>query len=303
MHPLFRKIGMALRWATDWTAYRMRPDSLRPDFFILGGQKCGTTALAHFLSLHPDVFGVKDKEAHFFHRDAVHRRGQQWYARQFPGVAALRPGARLFDATPIYLYYPGTAERIRAYAPEARLLVMLRDPVPRAWSAYAMDRNQRENHREHTLRKILLDANPEQRDPMVRLFYAETFPSFAEAVEAELALIQAGDSRDLEPSYVRRGLFAEQLERYFNVFPRDRFLIIEDRELRQDRAAVMRRVGEFLGLRARDWQASELTDRNVRRYQETPDPEVLARLYEFYRPHNERLSALLGRRFAWGPSD
>lgn len=301
MGNLLRKAGTACRLAIDEFAYRCRPSSLRPDFFILGGQKCGTTALASFLNRHPDVVGVRDKEAHFFHRDRVYRQGQSWYARQFPGRAAFRRKVRLFDATPVYLYHPATAERIREYCPNARMLVMLRNPVARAWSAYTMVRYEREHVREHVVRKFLLDANPEQRDPMVRLYYAEQFPTFAEAVDQELRQIESGDRASLEPSFVRRGLYAEQLERYFNGFRRDQIMILEDRELRNDRERVMGQVAEFLNLRPMAWKADELEDRNVRRYRETPDPEVVARLHEFYRPHNERLFQLLGRRWDWEP--
>jgi len=289
------------RLAIEQVIYARFANSLRPDFFVIGGQKCGTTALAHFLTKHPDVVGVKDKEANFFHRDKVHVRGQEWFARQFSARAAFRSGARLFDATPCYLYHPGTAERIRDYTPEARMLVMVRNPVARAWSSYVMVRHVRKNYREHLMRKVLLDANPAQRDPMIRLYYREVFPSFTEVVDAEIALHEQGDRSTVEPSFVRRGLFAEQLDRYFQVFPRERFKIIEDKELRDNREGVMRQVGEFLGLRPIDWKANRLEDKNVRSYDERPDPEVVARLYDFYRPHNERLYALLGRRFDWEP--
>ncbi len=300
---LLRKARTAFRLATDGIAHRYLAESLRPDFFILGGQKCGTTALADFLTKHPDVVGVKDKEAHFFHRDQVHARGQAWYAAQFPGRAAFRSGARLFDATPCYLYHHGTAERIRDYAPDARMLVMLRNPVARAWSAYVMVRHVRENFRNHVMRKILLDANPEQRDPMVRLYYAETFPEFGELVEQEIAWVEAGDTSTTETSFVRRGLYAEQLERYFKVFPRDRLMIVEDRELRNQREVVMSKVAQFLGLRPIQWKADRLVDKNVRNYSEKPDPKVVERLHQFFKPHNERLFDLLGRRFDWDPKD
>jgi hypothetical protein len=301
--PILRKARTFSRILFEEMTYTWRADSLRPDFFVIGGQKCGTTALAHFLTKHPDVVGVKDKEAHFFHRDAVHARGQAWYARQFPARAAYRSGVRLFDATPCYMYHPGTAERIRKYCPEARMLVMLRNPVPRAWSAYVMVRHVRKNYREHVMRKILLNANPEQRDPMVRFYFRETFPSFGQAIDEEIESIRNGDPNLLETSFVRRGLFARQLEEYFKVFPRERIKIIEDKELRNHREKVMGEVGEFLGLRPIAWNATELEDKNVRTYDERPDPEVVARLYEFFRPYNEQLFELLGRRYDWEPKE
>ena len=112
---------------------------------------------------------------------------------------------------------------------------------------------------------------------------------------------RADDRTQLDPSFVRRGLYAEQLERYFKVFPREQMLILEDRELRHQRQDTMRRVAEFLRLAPMAWEEQELEDIHVGTSRDRPEPEAVRRLEEFFRPHNERLYALLGRRFDWDP--
>ena len=106
-----------------------------PDFVIIGAQKAGTTSLWRYLVEHPQIVGPTEKEIHFF--DARFDRGARWYRARFPLRASLRRGARLtFEASPYYLAHPFVPARVRAMLPDAKLVVLLRDPVERAWSHY-----------------------------------------------------------------------------------------------------------------------------------------------------------------------
>ena len=130
-------------WARP-VRYRARvltaPARALPDFVILGAQKAGTTSLYAYLCAHPDVRAAARKEVHYF--DLNYARGATWYRSMFPlaaGLARERRGGRrvlVGEASPYYLFYPLAAERAGAVVPSAQLIVLLRDPVERAWSHY-----------------------------------------------------------------------------------------------------------------------------------------------------------------------
>jgi hypothetical protein len=144
-----------------------------PNFLIVGGQRCGTSSVNHYLSQHPEVFVAPGKELRFFNRHFD--RGLEWYESQF------RPQGDVFclgEATPSYMYDPLAVARIAEVLPSVRLVVILRDPIARAYSHYLM----------------VAARGREGR-------------SFEEAVEEELNGSQA------LPSYVNQGRYLHQLRR------------------------------------------------------------------------------------------
>jgi len=106
----------------------------RIDFLIAGVQKAGTTSFDRYLRQHPEIAMAKRKEVHFFDKSPPTPFAglNHWlYHRQFDWKAQ-SAGAKLGEATPIYVWWQGAIERIKAYAPDIRLIVSLRDPVERA---------------------------------------------------------------------------------------------------------------------------------------------------------------------------
>ena len=123
---------------------------MKPDFFIIGAPKCGTTALVSYLSEHPDVFMSEPKEPHFFADDFPHYKKYiptiDAYERLFED-AALKPATRVGEASVWYLYSEYAIKNIHKYRPDAKLIVMLRDPVEVMQSLHkqllwTMDENQ-----------------------------------------------------------------------------------------------------------------------------------------------------------------
>ena len=191
----------------------------RVTFLIAGVQKGGTTALFDYLGDYGDVALSADKELHFFDDES-----QDWahpdygaYEARFAD-AARRPCG---EATPIYSYWPGALERISAYNPRMKLILLLRDPVARAWSHWRME----------TARSV--ETRPFAwciREGRQRLFDADPW----------------GHHRAF--SYVERGFYAEQLERAFGLFARDQLLVLKAEDLRAEPAPVLAAVRAFLGL-------------------------------------------------------
>lgn len=252
-----------------------------PDFAIIGAQKAGTTSLYAYLSAHPQVLPAARKEVHFFDRE--YPRGELWYRSMFPLRASLRPraGARPItgEATPYYLFHPLAAERAAGLLPRARLIVVLRDPVERAWSHY---RHEVAAGREALEFAAALDAEAER------------------LAGADLA-VRAGDTgpaatRHRAFSYAARGMYADQLATWLACFPRERLLVLFAEDLFGKPERTWRTAVEFLGLTPGRPPAFEV--HNPGR-QAGMDAASRARLDAVFAEPNRQLAALLGVEPPW----
>lgn len=257
-----------------------------PDFLVIGAMRAGTSSLYKYLERHPLVIPSLRKEVEYFTMNWG--RGIAWYRSHFP-IEARRAAARArgrhpqtFEATPYYLFHPRAAARAAEVVPAARIVVLLRDPIERAFSHY--------RH-------------------MARLGFEDL--SFAEALEREPERLAGEAERIMDDplyvskvhhrfSYVARGLYAEQLEEWFRHFPRERFLILGSERFYADPAVVYGEILDHAGL-------PRWTPRGFRNYSAQPgaapaaiDPAIRRTLAERFAPHNERLRALLGTDPGWG---
>ena len=259
-------------WAYGTVTSPARP---LPDFLILGAQKAGTTALYAYLRRHPDLTGPSWKEVSFFDRRWT--RGLAWYRGNFPNRARTR-GKLVGEASPSYLFHPLAPERVREVVPDARLVALVRNPVDRALS-----------HHNH---EVALG-----REPL----------SFEEALDAEDARLRGEVERMLaDPGYFSRewwshtykarGRYAEQLERWLAVFPREQLLAVPSDDLAADPAGTHARVLEFLGARP---QRLDAYPRVYERQYEPMQPETRERLVAEFEEPNRRLYELLGRDLGW----
>ena len=250
-------------------------DNERVAFIVAGVQKGGTTALFDYLGDEAGLSLSREKEAHFFDDDA-----RDWVAPDYGAYHAqfsAPDGRPRGEATPIYLYWPNSLERIRAYNPAIRLIVMLRDPVERAWSHWKMEFARG------------VETKPFAwciREGRQRLFAAEP-----------TGLRPWGFDREV--SYVERGFYGEQIERLFGLFPRDHVLILKSGDLRGDPGAVLGQVRAFLGLPA----GAPPTPREVHvardmDYGANLNGADIAHLRAVYARDAERLADLTGVRFA-----
>jgi hypothetical protein len=252
---------------------RMRQGRVLPQAVILGAQKSGTSSLHYYLVQHPGVVAPLRKEVHYF--DLNLARGETWYRAHF-GLAG-EPGLSV-DSSPYYLFHPAVPARLRALLPEARLIVLLRDPVRRAYSHYW---HERDKGRETLGFEAAIDAEPARVDA-----------DHARLARGEVEVSGAHQHF----TYLARGRYAEQLERWFALFPRERLLVLRFEDLVRDPLAVLNQTLAFLGLPAAG--SVRLEARNTRRY--PPMAEGTAdRLRQYYAPHNARLEALLGRSMDW----
>src|SRR2546421_6468622 len=190
------------------------------DFLVAGAQKSGTTALNYYLNRHPRIALPVKKELHFFDNDELFAGGNVSYEPLYEMFRPARPGSIAGENTPIYLYWRPALPRIRDYNPAMKFIVILRNPIERAFSQWNMQRTRG----------------------------IEPF-DFLDAVREEPRRIAASAPKQLRKfSYVDRGRYAEQLERAFRLFPRERFLVIKYEEFRAGQREVVEAVFRFLGL-------------------------------------------------------
>lgn len=270
-----RLFARSLRRTIRWR-YRRATSSLRalPDFVVIGAQRSGTTSLFDYFLNHPQVRPALKKELHFY--DLHHERGVGWYRASFPRRRQLSNGRITGEATPNYLVHPLAPERLHAVTPNAKLIALLRNPTDRAHSAWGL----------RTMEG------------------AETL-SFEEALERELARSDVDVAEMEDPKevgqhlrflYLSKSLYAEQLERWYALFPREQLLIIKSEDLFEHPDAPLREIATFLGIAP--WQPG--TFRTVNKAEPAPiDPDLRRRLVEYFAPHNEKLEALVGRTFDW----
>ena len=199
----------------------------RVSFLIGGVQKAGTTALAEFLALHPQVALPAQKEAHIFDApdfdDAADSAAvDRLYAPQFANAA---PAALYGDATPIYLFLPRAIRRIARYRPDMRWVVLLRHPVARALSHYYMERARG----------------------------TETWPLWPALLLENWRLRGHGDDLSWPSplrthSYRARSDYASQLDTLYAHFPRNQVLVLDSAQLRHSPEHALARVYAHLDL-------------------------------------------------------
>jgi hypothetical protein len=237
-----------------------------PDFIIIGTQRGGTTSLYQYLVAHPRVGRAFRKEVHFF--DRYYDKGIAWYLAHFP-VRDEFPVVG--EASPYYMFHPEAPKRILAAVPDAKFILLLRNPVDRAFSQFHM--------------KVERGL--------------ETLP-FDEAIEREPDRL-AVSTDPLHPawrhhSYLARGIYADQIERWFQCFPQHRFSIVKSEDFYRDPVVILQETHAFLGVEPH--RPAILKIHHRAEYGEM-DPVVRRRLVDYFAPHNRRLYDLLGRDFGW----
>jgi hypothetical protein len=260
-------------WAFGRATARARP---LPDFVVLGAQKAGTTALYTYLRRHPGITGPSWKEVSFF--DRHYARGERWYRGNFPLRAR---GALVGEASPSYIFHPQAPERVAALVPYVSLIAILRNPVDRAYSHYQHE--------------VALGREP--------LAFEDALDAEHERLSGELERM-AGDPAYFsrawwDHTYVARGLYAEQLERWLAVFPREQLLVLTSDELGERPEETYARVLAFLGV------SPHSLDDYPRVFDREYPPMAggtRARLESAFAGPNRRLEAMLGHDVGWAPA-
>lgn len=214
----------------------------RPDFFIVGAPKCGTTAMYEYLRVHPRIFMPFHKEPLYFGSDLQHRYGRMSEAEYLALFQDAAPDQRAGEASAWYLYSRAAAGEIREFSPDAGIIIMLRNPVDMMYAQHS---------------QLLFNCQEVIRD-------------FGGALAAEEdrrrgLRLPPGPIRVENLFYRESARFTDQVERYLDVFGRERVHVIIFDDMKRDTPGVYRRTLEFLGVAA-DFQP-DFTPANVNKRQ------------------------------------
>lgn len=270
--------------AADTAGRATASNRVLPELLICGGQRCGTTSMYQALVQQPTLYRpVWRKGVHYF--DVAYDRGPRWYRAHFPLEAQLRRSASrhdthalAFESSPYYLFHPLAADRIAETLPGVKLLVLVRDPVERAYSAHAHE-------------------------------FARGFETlgFEEALAAEPGRL-AGEEERLrrEPTYesaahrhqayTSRGEYAPQLERLTGIFGRDALKVVDSQRFFTDPETTYAEVLAWLGVRQ---VAPTVFEQHNARPRSPMAESLRRRLVAHYEPYDEQLRHWLGHPCSW----
>lgn len=219
----------------EGTITMMNQEIAGPNFFVVGAQKCGTTSIYEHMRKHPQVFLPEIKEPEFY--SSKPGAGKILYAQNCGSLEAYRlqyRGSEAYlasgDFSTGYLWDPNAPKRIHDVCPEAKIIVMLRDPVVRAHSAYLM---------------LLRDG-------------LDSSPSFSEAMRRDKA--RDDTSWFTAWHYVEAGMYYAQVKRYIDLFGSDRVLVLMFDDFVKTPLAVLTGIARHIGIDPEPFNALDLSE-------------------------------------------
>src|SRR5436190_23941036 len=235
----------------------------RLDFVLVGAQKSGTTALHYFLSRHPKITMGDQQEIHFFDNDAlfVSEPDYEQLHKHYPLLAASTIAG---DCTPSYVYHEPAMERIWKYNPKIKLLVLLRNPVDRAFAHWNMQRFR-------------------GREPL----------DFFDAVREEKTRIAGAPPTEARRfAYVDRGFYSRQLARFVKFFPREQLKVVKFEDFTGKQIETLSSIFSFLDRKPPRSMRSK--DRNIVPYERAMNWEERVFLYNLFAEDIAKIEQMLG---------
>lgn len=204
-----------------------------PNFIIAGTEKSGTSSLIFYLSEHEDIFTPPKKEIHFFEDDNNFKKGVEWYKKWFSKWSGEKA---IGECTPLYMYFPHCPQRISDIYPDMKIIFILRNPVDRAYSNYWHQvRGGKENL------------------------------TFEASLKKEQGRIKTSKYHNKTYSYMNKGFYFLQIERFLKYFPKEQILIVKFDELKRYPQKTLNEIYRFLEVKLKDNQQSLNLKKNITR--------------------------------------
>ena len=287
-----------------------------PTFFMLGVTKSGTSSMIHHLMEHPNMAPstckadpdhfCNSKELDFFASEEAYSRGMDWYRSNFPNGT----GFFTVDATPHYFYRKQAMERLEGYITNEKLLVMVRNPIDRAYSQWRMlQRFQKKS----VLGVKMLDhwkltfeeAIDTEMQAIEDACGVQTTPSFEQNYTRCLMSVSFEHEQTWGLGLVIPGIYHIFLSWWYERFPRSQILVVDMEDMTLDAKNTLDRVTDFLGLKrfSKYPDTSKMyntAEHSGDRYAKLQGP-VRHRLQQFYHHHNVEFFDMIGRDLGWNP--
>jgi len=276
---LFKRVQR--RWRIQTANFR-----ICPSFIIAGVQRCGTSSLLYYLCQHPNIIAPERKEINFFSRPN-YSPDIGFYKSFFPFFSFMNKKRITGEATPEYSFNVNAMKRIRELLPHIKIILILRDPIQRAISHY----KAQEPHR-----------RPE---------------SLRSAIQLDLQLFRNRDhsgSQELNyeerlHSYVSRGRYIDYIPLIYQIFPREKILVIKSEDMFDTPVKITNLCFDFLGLdnfssiKSKNYtDVKRMSDRILQRLKDPPegiDEKIVRDLYRYFKPYNEMFYEFIGQDMGW----
>ena len=252
-----------------------------PDFIVIGVGRGATTTLHHNLSKNPCLFSASYDETGFF--DDNYHLGLNWYRSLFPTKFIKNKTIKnhkkflSYEVTPTYIRRPWTAKRIKKTLPNVKLIAILRNPVDRAYSHYNMSISEGnyKNSFEDVVNKNLkelkeLSSYDKGSDEYFKIF--------------------------VENSHISRGFYAEQLKIWLNIFDDKQIHITSTENLASNPQKTFSNIFNFLEIP--DYKLEKLENKRKGNYLPM-EKDIREKLLNYFKPYNEELFELIGKKFNW----
>jgi len=276
-----KSLSYLKRRSTLWVSKHYREltahDRVLPNFLIIGVQKGGTSSLFQYLLEHPNIIPGYKKEVKFF--DGNYHKGLDWYRYNFPLITQMSdPISQTGEASPSYVFHPLVPKRVKEALPNVKLVLLLRDPIARAYSHY--QGNLRKGHEKLSFEEAIDQEQSRLGGEQEAIVVDQHYPMY----------------KYLVYSYLARGVYIEQVRNWLKSFTREQLLIQRSDDLFSSPQEVYTRVLTFLGLP--EWKLDNFEIVNFGRY-ETMEPQTKNQLREYFNPFNQELYDFLGTNFDW----
>jgi len=254
-----------------------------PNYLIIGAAKCGTSSLHEYLMQHPCVGKVLTKQLHFF--DRYFERGPNWYKvclpftwKKFYVEQFLKKNFATGEATAHYINHPLAPKRVQEILPNVKIIVMLRNPIDRAYSHYQMEFNNKNEE----------------------LSFEDAIVEEPKRIEGEKEKLER-DTSYFSKNYPHRAYldgskYVEQLEKWLEYFPLEQFYFISTEDFNNNTSKIYHDTLVYLDLPKHD--LLEYKKLRERKYVKM-NPDTRKKLSEYFKPYNERLYSLIGKNFNW----
>lgn len=256
------------------------PTRVLPDFLIIGAKRCGTTSLFSHLPEHPSISKSHHDNMGFFN-DNFHL-GVNWYKSFFPTIShkikiQKQYGKFLaFDVTTRYMESKTTAENIKKTKPDMKIIIMLRNPVDRAYSQFNVSVKEKAER---------LDFEKAISEEISRLNY-ELDESQRKSLEFSIS----------DRHYIKKGLYAKQLKPWFDIFSKENILVLSTEEFKRNGREIYKEIFSFLDIPDFKINGKEMMEKGDYLPMKVNTRKILL---DFFREHNEELFELIGKKFEW----
>ena len=256
-----------------------------PDFIILGVEKGGTSSLYRYLIQHPSISPTITKEINYFNK--YYDRGSNWYRVCFPfkfhkyfAQTLQKKNFLTGEASIRYFDHPHAPERIKQLIPNVKFIILLRNPIDRAYSQHSMI--VRGRLEELTFEQAIKDEKERTSEEYEKMlkdknYYSDNYFHYA---------------------YLNRGIYVDKLKRWMDVFPKEQFLIMQTKDFFDDPSKIYHKTLDFLNLPQFHLKKYDNIVGKIN-LNKPMDSKLRNQLIEYFKPHNEPLYQFLGKNFDW----